>query len=87
MDVPLVFSAEQVIPPPPVTLALQSMAPLNLNEAALLPTPTPPAAPQAARTTAAEAQPTAQTQTKRNKGVFGKIGGFFSSVFGSGKKK
>jgi hypothetical protein len=87
LDVPLVFSAESVIPPPPMTLSLQSMAPLNLNQAALLPIPNAPEQPRReAAAAATQEAPPAGTPKKKNNGVFGKIGGFFSSLFGGGKK-
>lgn len=84
LDVPLVFSAESVIPPPPMTLSLESRAPLNLNEAALLPTPAAPPQPRAA---AAEQTEPQQKKGSNKGGVFGKIGGFFASLFSGGKKK
>lgn len=86
LDVPLVFSAESVIPPPPMTLSLQSMAPLNLNQAALLPIPNAPEQPRREAIAATQGAPPAGTPKKKNNGVFGKIGGFFSTLFGGGKK-
>ena len=83
LDAPLVFSAEQVIPPPPMTLSLQSMAPLNLNEAAILPTPV---SPEMQPRHAVSATTEQAAEAPRKKGVFGKIGGFFASLFG-GKKR
>jgi hypothetical protein len=83
LDAPLVFSAESVIPPPPMTLSLQSMAPLNLNESAILPTPVAPEM-QPRHTGAANA--IADGEAPKKRGFFGKVGGFFASLFGTKKK-
>jgi hypothetical protein len=85
LDAPLVYSAESVIPPPPMTLSLQSMAPLNLSEAAILPEPK---APELQPRRANPAQTTVVVdEPQKKRGFFGSIGGFFSSLFGGGKKK
>lgn len=85
VDAPLVYSAEAVIPPPPMTLSLQSMAPLNLSEAAILPEPKAPVLQPRRANPAQTADVVSQPEKKR--GFFRSIGGFFGSIFGGGKKK